>query len=144
MARTDTDRAPILCTRTRQGLLAPASAFDAERLERIATGSTVEVTIRQRRSLPQLRLYWAVLGKCVENMDGYPSSEHLHDALKLHLGYTSPIKRVTGETVWIPNSTAFSAMDAAEFKVFFDRAMETLAMMLGVDPLTLAREATDA
>lgn len=141
MAKSDIDKAPILMVRTRNGYLAPVGPFDAERLDRVQAGATVEVTIRQRRSVPQLRLYWAVLGKCVENLDGYPSSEHLHEALKLHLGYTSPIKRVTGETVWLPDSAAFAAMDAAEFKVFMDRAFDVLATMLGVDPMTLAREA---
>lgn len=143
MARSDADRAPVLLRRTRHGL-SPVSSFDAERVEQIAMGQTVEVAIKQRRSSQHQRLYWAVLGKVVENVEGYPTSERLHDALKLALGYTTPIRQVTGETVWLPDSTAFARMEQAEFKVFTDRAFRLLADMLGCDPLALVNEAKEA
>lgn len=140
MAKSDLDRAPIFMVRTRQGTLAPASSFDAERLDAIAIGAQVEVTIKQRRSSPQNRLYWSILSKVVENIEGYPTSDTLHDALKLHLGYTETFKTITGKVEWRPISTAFAKMDAQEYRVFFDRAMDVLASMLGVDPLSLLDE----
>ena len=140
MAKSDLDRAPIFMVRTRQGTLAPASSFDAERLDAIAIGAQVEVTIKQRRSSPQNRLYWSILSKVVDNIDGYQTSEALHEALKLHLGYTEKLQTITGQVVWRPMSTAFAAMDAQEYRVFFDRAMDVLASMLGVDPLSLLDE----
>ena len=96
MAKSDLDRAPIFMVRTRQGTLAPASSFDAERLDAIAIGAQVEVTIKQRRSSPQNRLYWSILSKVVDNIDGYQTSEALHEALKLHLGYTEKLQTITG------------------------------------------------
>lgn len=140
MARSDVDKAPIFMVRTPTGLK-PAGPFDAERLDSYAFGSTVEVSIKQRRSLPQLRLYWSVLAKAVDNLDGYPSAEALHEALKLHLGYVEPLLTVTGQKVWRPMSASFAKMSAEEFRVFFDRAVDVLATMLGCDPLELTTEA---
>ena len=140
MARTDADRAPVMMRRTQRGL-EPLSGFDAERLDSVAIGSVVEVGIKQRRSTQQNRLYWSILSKVVENVDGYPTSERLHDALKLHLGYSIKIKSVTGHDIWLPDSTAFSKMDGVEFKFFFDRALAVLADLIGCDPMTLVNEA---
>lgn len=136
--RSDTDRAPIMMRRTPRGL-SPVAAFDAERLDRYAIGADLEVSIKQRRSLPQQRLYWAVLGRVVENVDGWPTSDHLHDAIKLHLGYTQKLKTVDGRVIWMADSTAFASMDGAEFKIFMDRAFDLIStdILPGVDPLTL-------
>jgi len=140
MARTDADRAPVLMRRTQRGL-EPLSGLDPERLDREANGSVVDVAIKQKRSTQQNRLYWSILSKVVENVDGYPTSERLHDALKLHLGYSIKIKSVTGHDIWLPDSTAFSKMDGVEFKFFFDRALAVLADLIGCDPMTLVNEA---
>lgn len=143
--RSDLDRAPILLRRTPRGL-APVAAFDAERLDRYAIGADVEVSIKQRRSLPQQRMYWSILARVVENTNEWPTSEHLHDAMKLHLGYSQPLRTVDGRTIWLADSTAFASMDAAEFKVFFDRAMDLIAteILPGVDPMSLLEVGLEA
>lgn len=142
---SDTERAPIMMRRTAHGLF-PVAAYDLERLDRYSIGATVEVRIMQRRSLPQQRLYWSILARVVENTDQWPSSEHLHEALKLHLGYTQPLRTVDGRTTWRPDSTAFAAMDAAEFKVFFDRSMELISTVIlpGIDPVSLVHNGETA
>ena len=140
MAQTDIDRAPVMMRRTVRGL-EPLAPFDAERLDQVAIGAVVEVAIKKKRSSPQNRLYWSILAKVVENVEGYPNSERLHEALKLHLGYVRKIKSVTGGEHWLPDSTAFSKMDGVEFKVFFDRALDVLTELVGCDPITLVSEA---
>lgn len=142
--KTDAERAPIFMRKCRGGLF-PASAFDAERLDLCAPGVDIEVTMKQRRSLPQMRLYWGMLARVVENTDGWATSEHLHEAIKLHLGYTRPVKTIDGRPAWMADSIAFANMDAAEFRVFFDRAAEAIATFIlpGVDPLALVKEGSD-
>jgi hypothetical protein len=137
----DADRLPIMMVRTRNGL-SPAAPFDAERLDRYGMGATVEVRVMQRRSSPQNRLYWSILARVVEQTEEWPTAERLHDAIKLHLGYAHPFRRVTGETVWIPDSTAFSQMPPDEFRTFMDRALELISQHIlpGVDPMTLVKE----
>lgn len=140
--RSDIDRAPIFMRRTPRGL-EPVAAFDAERLMRYGSGAIVEVSIKQRRSSPHNRLYWSVLAKVVENTEEWASSEVLHDALKVHLGYTERMKTIDGRFVWRASSTAFENMPQDEFRVFFDRAMAAISefVLPGVDPLALAQEA---
>lgn len=137
--KRDIERAPIIVRRTQSGL-SPVSAFEAELLDRYAIGAELEISVKQRRSLPQLKTYWKMLSYVNTATDVYPSAEHLHEALKLHMGYVTPLLRLDGKQEYIPDSTAFSAMDGAEFKVFMDRAVKTLAERFGIDPMGFMEE----
>lgn len=132
--KTDIDKSPIFM-RKRNGALVPASAHDAERLEAYGMDRELEVTIRQRRSSEQNRLYWLTLHRVVQATGDYPSAEKLHDALKMALGFVSLMKTMDGKIIAIPDSTAFAAMDAAQFRDFFDRAMQAISERWGFDPL---------
>jgi hypothetical protein len=139
MPKKDIDKAPIIFRKTPHGL-SPVSAFEQEALDRYPLGVDLEITIKQRRSLPQLKTYWKMLSFVNNATDVYPSAEHLHEALKLHMGYVTPLLRLDGKQEYIPDSTAFSAMDGAEFKVFMDRAVRTLAERFQLDPLSFMEE----
>lgn len=130
----DREKIPLVLRRTERGL-EPRSSIAREMLERYAVHSDVEVTIRKRRSLPQLRMYWAMLNAVVEATGAWATAEHLHDALKYDLGYVTPIKGMDGKTVMVPDSAAMAKMDAAQFKRFFDAAAARLAEVCGFDPL---------
>ena len=65
MATKDSEKAPLFVVK-RPGQFVPASAIDAEVFDRIANGSEVEITVKQRRSSRRLRLYWMTLGAVVE------------------------------------------------------------------------------
>lgn len=132
--KTDRERIPIVLRRTERGL-EPRSRLARDILDQYAEHSDVEVTIKKRRSLPQLRLYWTMLQKVVEATGAYPTAEHLHDAVKMQLGYTSPMRLLDGGVAWIPDSVAMAKMDAVQFKGFFDSAAELLAKTYGFDPL---------
>jgi hypothetical protein len=128
------DQAPIILRKTRFGFEA-MDAIDAETLAQYAFGSEVEVTFRKRRSGPQQRLYWKVLGEVVKATDKWPSATHLHDDLKISLGYWQKLVTMSGQVTYRADSTAFPKMDGQEFKVFFDRAMKLIAETVGFDPL---------
>lgn len=134
MSKTDREKIPLILRRTERGL-EPRSRQAADLLEQYALHSDVEVIVKKRRSLPQLRMYWAMLSKVVEATGAFPTAEHLHDAVKYHLGYTAPMKMFSGQTVWVPDSVALSKMDSAQFKEFFDAAAQLLAATYGFDPL---------
>jgi hypothetical protein len=121
--------------------LEPRSRQASDLLAQYALHSDVEVSVKKRRSLPQLRLYWAMLQKVVSATGAWPTAEHLHDALKLDLGYVTPIKSMDGRLVMIPDSAAMAKMDSAQFKAFFDAAAARLAEVCGFDPLTETQEA---
>ncbi len=118
------ETAPFILRRTSRGLEA-VDAMDHERLQELPLGKDVEVVIKYRkRSLPQLRAYWAGLHELVKATESYPTAEHLHEAIKWKLGYVQPLATIGGGTVYIPDSAAFSAMDAGDFKVFLDQAQK--------------------
>lgn len=121
--------------------LEPASAYDAEQFNKHGDGDQFTVSPVKGRSLPQHRLYWAMLTRAVEATDMWPSAEHLHDALKRDMGFWTVSKTIDGKPYLTTDSTAFDAMTQAEFQAFMDRAAARLAEVLGVDPLDLSEAA---
>ena len=138
--KTDREKIPLILRRTERGL-EPRSQLARDALAQYALHSDVEITVRKRRSLPQLRFYWAMLQNVVEATGAWPTAEHLHDALKMDLGYTTPVKGMDGKLLMIPDSAAMSKMDSAQFRAFFDAAAARLAEICGFDPLTETQEA---
>lgn len=132
--KRDMEKAPILVTKTRNGL-SPVSAMDAEFLDRYATGADLEISVKQRRSLPQLKTYFKMLHYVNEVTQLYPDVEHMHEALKLYLGYVTEIKGIDGKIMLMADSAAFAAMDGATFQTFFKQAEKTLAEKVGFDPM---------
>lgn len=140
MPKSDRETQPFVLRRTERGLEA-RSRSAADILGRYALHADVEVSIKKRRSLPQLNLYWVMLNKVVEATGAWPDAEHLHDAVKLDLGYVTPIRTVDGKLAMIPDSAAMSKMDSAQFKQFFDAVAKRLAEVCGFDPLNETEEA---
>lgn len=134
MKRASRETAPITLRRTDRGL-EPKSRMASDLLEKYPLHADVEVTIKRRRSHPQLRLYWVMLHKVVEATDSFPSAEKLHDALKFDLGFVTPMKLLDGRIAYVPDSAAMNGMDADEFRRFFDKAVARLAEVCGFDPL---------
>lgn len=125
---------PIL-EKTVRGLI-PAAAFDAEALESFPVGTQFDLVARTKRSDKQLRTYWKALGGVVKATGQWPTPEHLHDELKLALGYARiAVNWNTGEAVSIPDSVAINAMDHETFKAFMARAMALLSERAGFDVL---------
>ena len=126
--------APPLFMRREGSGLSPASQLDAEIVEGLPRGVDLEIAVKHRkRSLPQLRAYWAGLGELVRATEAYPTPEHLHEAIKFHLGYVKPLQTVTGHQVYVPDSAAFDAMDGSEFKTFLERAQRLCLEQWGFD-----------
>jgi hypothetical protein len=136
--KTDRDKAPIMMQRQGNHLV-PSSAFDAELVAALDAGKDIEVTLKQRRSLPQMRFYWATLGDVVRRIDSdrYPTSERLHDAIKMATGYVEQRIKFTGEVYYASDSVAFDKMKPDEFKGFMARAWRIIAEQFGFDPLAL-------
>ena len=131
--RTDRERRPIVMKVTPRGL-EPVGAQDADALSVYQVGHWVNVTVKQRRSNEQQGMYWAGLQRAVEATEAYPTADHLHEAVKLALGYTTPIRALDGTVMFVPDSTAFGKMDRGQFTEFFDRARKLVIERFGFDP----------
>lgn len=107
---------------------------DLELLEAHPEGVDLEVNIKRRRSHPQLKKYWAGLSRIVKATEKWPTAKHLHDAIKLELGYVTPVYKFNGTRIYMPDSIALDEMDQAEFNEFFERATKLLIETFGIDP----------
>lgn len=134
MTKRDKPPAPIV-RKTARGL-APVAAFFADRILEDPMGTEYDLVKRSKRSNPQNALYWVVLGETVKATGKWATAEHLHDDLKLMCGFSrTTVDWDTGAVNRIPDSTAFDAMTADEFRAYFDAAMAKLAEHLDYDPL---------
>jgi hypothetical protein len=132
-------RNPPIFTKQR-GRLVPAGAFDAERFDGFPDGTEFDLISRTRRSNRQQNAYWLTLHRIVEATDRWPDAEHLHDALRRDLGYIHVQRDLAGEPYLAVDSTAFDAMSAEAFGVFFEQAMARLADVTQCDPLAFLDE----
>lgn len=140
MSKIDLDSPRLRMVRTPQGL-APCSPHDDERLSEYSIGSEIEVRLFQRRSDDHHKLYWVILGEIANNNEkGFTTAEGIHWALKMDLGYIKPHERFDGTIISVPSSTAKSVMDQAAFAIYFDKAMQLLEKVFGIDVQTLIEE----
>jgi hypothetical protein len=130
------DEPPIILRRTRHGLEA-LNAIDADVLDQYPIGSDVEVTFRKRRSGPQQRKYWVILRNVVDATGKWPTSYHLHEALKFSLGFYEQCKTLKGDTFYRADSTSFQKMDGKQFQEYFNDVIRLLSEVIGVDPMSL-------
>lgn len=133
MAKRDKPPAPIVRKEARG--LSPVNAFFAEMVINDPVGTEYDLVKRTKRSNPQNALYWSTLGHVVSATGKWPNAEKLHDALKRACGFITVNYDMQGNEFITTDSTAFEAMSADEFQVYFDLAMEKLADALGFDPM---------
>lgn len=131
---------PIMMRRYRYGLECVA-AIDSEELDRITIGATVEVTIRQRRSNPHHRFFFACLGKLVASgAVPFSTVDELVDALKMACGITELRRGIGGAPYIRAGSISYAAKDEPAFKEFRQKAFALIAQHYGVDPVALLEE----
>lgn len=121
--------------------LVPASPHDVERLQKYKPGQQLKADkLVKPRSLPMQGKYWACLAEVVAATEIVPTSEHLHDLIKMKTGYVTPAVLKNGEVCWIADSTAFDKMDDGQFLEFIKNADRWCLETLGV-PLMRESEA---
>lgn len=130
MAKTETP--PVWVIRQGNALVGEFMA-DREWIARQPAGERIKVSLHTGRSPVKLRWYWAFLGRVVKATDCAPSPETLHDVVKLHTGFVTPVM-VKGFAVAVPKSIAFSKMTEAEFSEFLEKAIEWIAQAYGITP----------
>lgn len=119
-------RPPVMMARVGNQLVA-LDDLAASDLERFPQRKPLKVTVSLARSVPQNRLYRALLKKTIENFPEDPfgmaeplDEDALHEWVKFELGYTRRIRDRLGERE-VTRSVAFDEMDQPTFKAFFDR-----------------------
>src|SRR5215469_14746582 len=94
-------------------------------IDKIKEDELVVVRIRRNRSLPQMKLFFAILDHVAE-ATAYAHREVLLKWLKLQLHRYDWMMMPDGEVIRVPHSISFPAMPQGEFQRFFDQAMEVI------------------
>ena len=111
--------------------LIPEMQADAELIQRLSAGQRIKITVTEGRSPAKLRLYWSYLGRVVKACECAPSPEALHDVIKLHTGFVTPVM-VKGFTVAVPKSISFSSMSESEFDDYLRTAEKWVIETYGI------------
>lgn len=114
--------------------------MDSELIQRFAPGERIKVTLHTGRSPSKLRWYWAYLGRIVKANECAPSPEALHDVIKLHTGFVTPVM-VKGFAVAVPKSISFASMSEQEFNDFLSAATRWIEVTYGITPEQIFGEA---
>ncbi|MGJ7039188.1 hypothetical protein J2Y63_002443 [Shinella sp. BE166] len=132
--------APVYCLRRGDTLIGEMEA-DREWIRQQPHDQRIKVALSTGRSPSKLRFYWSFLGKVVKATHCAPSTETLHDVVKLHTGFVTPVM-VKGFTVAVPKSISFASMTESEFNTFLETAIEWIAQTYGITPeMAFAEEA---
>jgi hypothetical protein len=79
-------------------------------------------------------MYWAQLGQIVKASEAFATPDHMHDWVKVKLGYVRVILGPTGQPVGMSvDSTAFAAMDQRAFGAFYEKFSRLVAEEMGID-----------
>lgn len=128
----------------RRGLaLYPLDGLAQAEIEELPERKPLKTVVTKARSVPQHRLYFAMLKKVVENLDQDLTKDDLHEWMKLRLGCTKEVRQRNGEIVTVPSSIAFENMDQIEFETFFRKAVVLITehIIPGLGSAALEREA---
>lgn len=104
-------------TRTAIGLQ-PADDAAREALAGVPLGAEVACDVTRPRNIRFHRLYWGLVSAIASSIGA--QAETVSDVLKVRTGHVRVIKTKDG-LLEFPASIAFSKMDQAQFKAFYDR-----------------------
>jgi len=128
------DRAPRPIVKLIGGKLSPVSAWDHELMDGLPNGTEFDLIPRTKRSKPHNGKYWAQLSWIVKATDQWPTPDHMHEWIKLKLGYVRPILGQGGKVVGMTiDSAAFDKMDQPSFNAFYEKAAALIAAEMGID-----------
>lgn len=122
------DGFPIRVVR-RGGILSGAFPMDDEAIRGLPAEFTI-TGIRQRRSLPQLRMFWALMQILAENSDQGLSKEDYAAVFKLKCGLATPVKMRSGKIEMIPRSISFDRLDQSTWDSFFSKVLDVVERMM--------------
>lgn len=122
-------------------LLAPADDRSAALFDKARPDELVAIRLMRGRSIPQHRLFWAILSHVAE-ASSFEHAERLLVALKLRLGRYDLMAMPNGKVVPVPDSISFAEMPQDAFQRFFDDSLRVICaeVLPGVNAADLVSE----
>lgn len=112
-------------TRTLAGFAPDNDADTQRRMKRIALGTTVQVELRQPRSVKELRYYWQLCSLVAMNHATFQTSTQVDQALRILTGHCD-VFTLDGRTVEVPRRIAFHKLSQDEWRAYLMRAKDAV------------------
>lgn len=104
--------------------LAPYDQDAVEFVGKLKQLEIVRVEAKRDRSLPQLRLYWALCNMLAENARHNTTRRSISDMLCMACDHVEAFRGVDGQIIYKPASLAFKNTEQEEFNAFFNRVLD--------------------
>ena len=124
----------------RGNYLSPADFVAEEWLQSIPEGKEILIDWRKPRHPENHRHFFAILRLASDQLENYPDTDSLLDALKIACNHVRPVMKADGNMIFLPKSINFASLGEEEFKRFKNRALYVLSQILGFDAVTLLPE----
>jgi len=122
--------------------LAPASAFDAERLDTFKIGRVMRFRPVDEADRKDVRQWWACINRALKvSKTPWSNAQQASEAIKLALGIVNLGKTVSGQWMQFPKS--LNDLDDAELADAVRDMKDLLHKITGVDPDDWHRETAD-
>ena len=110
-------------------------------LRRIPLGTTVRCEVVQPRSVPQLRMYWAMCSLVASNHAELQTRTQVDQALRMLTGHVDLVT-VGDRTLKLPRRIAFTELSQDEWEAYLARAKDAVCQHLlpGVDGNEITNE----
>ena len=126
-------------------LLTPSDKASQALLDKYKHGDVLRVQVSKPRNPKHHAKYWAMLklvheGTAVQDL--YPTTDHLHQAIKGALGYYSEVRLPDGKVLQVVDSIAFESLDQIAFQEFYNKAVDLIVSQVvpNLDREDLVRE----
>ncbi len=111
-------------------------------LRKTSLDQGVLIDPRRPRNIRHHRKFFALVKLAVDNWPVDITINALVGLIKIRTGHADPVKGADSVIHWIPRSINFESMDQDEFEPFYEKAVQLIALALGVDAETLDNEAS--
>jgi hypothetical protein len=116
---------------------------DYEEAKKLKTGEEYQCTIVRPRNYKFHKLFFALLQMVYENQEVYNNIDFMREELTKASGYYVSFFNHKGIECFRAKSISFSSMDNDEFKVFFDKFLDTVILVNGFDKETILENLED-
>lgn len=117
--------------------LFPADEHAEEYIDKLEQGGELVFKRQAVKNPVEVRWYFSMLGKVLDNTDVYKSKDELREALMIATGYYEWHRDLFGRYREVPKS--LTDLDLDEFKDHKEKALRLIETELGIDAVELMR-----
>lgn len=107
---------------------------DCKPYNKLEEGEEIELEIKTPRNVKFHRKFFALIKLAFDNQENYTDIEELRQDLIKYAGFTEQrTNYLTGEIEYKHKSIAFAKMEEADFEIVYNRVLDVICELLGLD-----------